>query len=148
MMQNRFAMHCAVCYLFFICSVVLEGRHLYFSFHIFMPHKSFRGLLNSYSTVKIKNVHRKKVTDEASGETNIVEEFHEIVNDDLEKFAKKPYAWRIMKKFVRDSGIELAYDGNAKAYSRQSVREKLEAGKDYTVTVKRDCEEDDPDADR
>ena len=98
--------------------------------------------------MKIKNVHRKKVTDEASGETNIVEEFHEIVNDDLEKFAKKPYAWRIMKKFVRDSGIELAYDGNAKAYSRRSVREKLEAGKDYTVTVKRDCKEDDPDADR
>ena len=99
--------------------------------------------------MKIKNVHRKKVTDEVSGETNIVEEFHEIVNDDLEKFAKKPYAWRIMKKFVRDSGIDaLAYDGNAKAYSRQSVREKLEAGKDYTVTVKRDCEEDDPDADR
>ena len=56
--------------------------------------------------MKIKNVHRKKVTDEASGETNIVEEFHEIVNDDLEKFAKKPYAWRIMKKFVRDSGID------------------------------------------
>ena len=97
--------------------------------------------------MKIKNVHRKRITDEVTGETNVIEELHEIVNDDLEKFAKKPYAWRIMKKFVRENGIDaLAYDGNAKAYCRESVKEKLEMGREYKVTVKRDCEEDDPDA--
>ena len=52
-----------------------------------------------------------------------------------------------MKKFVRENGLDaLAYDGNAKAYCRESVKEKLEMGREYKVTVKRDCEEDDPDA--
>ena len=97
--------------------------------------------------VKMKNVYYKKIKDEVTGNEIRSIETKEIIDDHREKFEKKPFPWRIMKKFMNDNNVDvLAYDGSHKAYSRGDSG--IDEGREYFVKVKRDCEQDDPDADR
>ena len=97
--------------------------------------------------VKMKNVYYKKIKDEVTGNDIRSIETKEIIDDHREKFEKKPFPWRIMKKFMYDNNVHvLAYDGSHKAYSRGDSG--FNEGREYFVKVKRDCEQDDPDADR
>ena len=97
--------------------------------------------------VKMKNVYYKKIKDEVTGNEIRSIETKEIIDDHREKFEKKPFPWRIMKKFMYDNNADvLAYDGSHKAYSRGDSG--IDEGREYFVKVKRDCEQDDPDADR
>lgn len=106
--------------------------------------------------VTIKNAFYKRIKDETTGEfvkdektgeEKRVFETREITDTDMEKFAKKPFPWRIVNKLAaQEPTIHIAYDGDSKAYS-PSAASGPEEGKEYHVKVKRDCEEDDANAD-
>ncbi len=97
--------------------------------------------------VTIKNGYYAKIKDETSGEESRVFQIREIKPADLEKVVKTCMPWRIMKKLVEEYKLEVAYDGNRKAYA-PSAALGPEAEKEYKVKVKKDCEEDDPDSSR
>ncbi len=97
--------------------------------------------------VTIKNGFYAKIKDETSGEESRVFKTRDIDSDDMEKVVKTCMPWRIMKKLVEEYKLEVAYDGNRKAYA-PSAALGPEAGKEYKVKVKKDCEEDDPEASR
>ena len=100
-----------------------------------------------YAYSENENVYYKKIKDEVTGNEIRSIETKEIIDDHREKFEKKPFPWRIMKKFMYDNNVDvLAYDGSHKAYSRGDSG--FNEGREYFVKVKRDCEQDDPDADR
>lgn len=97
--------------------------------------------------VTIKNGYFAKIKDETTGEESRVFQTREIDSFDMKKVANTCIPWRIMKKVVEEFHVEVAYDGHRKAYA-PSVALGPEAGREYKVQVKRDCEEDDPDAPR
>eukprot|EP00571_Detonula_confervacea_P016014 CAMPEP_0172307988 /NCGR_PEP_ID=MMETSP1058-20130122/8723_1 /TAXON_ID=83371 /ORGANISM="Detonula confervacea, Strain CCMP 353" /LENGTH=1152 /DNA_ID=CAMNT_0013020311 /DNA_START=101 /DNA_END=3559 /DNA_ORIENTATION=- len=98
--------------------------------------------------VTIKNAFWKRIKDETTGEETSREfEVREITDEDMEKFARKPMAWRIMKKLAEENKVDVAYNGNNMAYS-PSATSGPEVGEEYRVKVKRDCEENDPDSER
>ena len=98
--------------------------------------------------VIIKNGWWKRVKDEATGdEMPRIFESREIAKKDMEKIAKSAALWKIMKKLVHENNFELAYDGNQKAYSTCANNGPVD-GREYQVKVKRDCEDDDTDAER
>lgn len=74
----------------------------------------------------------------------------EISIKDMERMATTSVMpWRIMKKLVLvdEQNLEVAYDGNQKAYSPSAVGGPV-VGQEYRVKVKRDCDNGDPDSDR
>ena len=97
--------------------------------------------------VTIKNGYYAKIKDETTGEESRVFQTREIDSFDMKKVTNTCIPWRIMKKVVEEFNLEVAYDGHRKAYA-PSVELGPEAGREYKVQVKRDCEEDDPDAPR
>lgn len=106
--------------------------------------------------VTIKNGWYKRIvsnegtTTTAGGEeVQRVFESKEISIKDMDRMATAGVMpWRIMKKLVLDEPyIEVAYDGNQKAYSPSDAMGPVD-GQEYRVKVKRDCEIDDPDSDR
>jgi len=109
--------------------------------------------------VTIKNGWYKRIasnegtTTTAGGEeVQRVFESKEISIKDMDRMATASaipsMPWRIMKKLVLDEPyIEVAYDGNQKAYSPSDAVGPVD-GQEYRVKVKRDCENDDPDSDR
>jgi hypothetical protein len=97
--------------------------------------------------VVIKNGYYAKVKDETTGEESRVFRTRDIQSSDMEKVAKTGMPWRIMKKLVEEYKLEVAYDGNRKAYA-PSAALGPEVKREYKVKVKKDCEEDDPDAPR
>jgi hypothetical protein len=104
--------------------------------------------------VTIKNGWYKRIvsnegTTTAGGEeVQRVFESKEISIKDMDRMATaSAMPWRIMKKLDLDEpNIEVAYDGNQKAYSPSGWVPV--DGQEYRVKVKRDCENDDPDSDR
>lgn len=97
--------------------------------------------------VTIKNGYYAKIKDETTGEESRVFETRDISAPDMEKVAKTCMPWRIIKKLVEEYKVEVAYDGNRKAYAPSAALGPA-VGRVYQVKVKRDCEEDDPDAQR
>ena len=97
--------------------------------------------------VSIKNARWKKIKDETTGEERREFEARESTPEAMMKLLKTPLPWRVMKKWVEEHKIEVAYDGAEKAYFPSAASGPVD-GREYYVKVKRDCEEDDPDAER
>lgn len=98
--------------------------------------------------VSMKNAGWKRVTDEVTGEKLPSKwEVRESTAESMMKFLKTPYPWRVMKKWQGEHNFEVAYDGAEKAYF-PSAATAPDINTEFRVSVKKDCEEDDPDAER
>jgi hypothetical protein len=106
--------------------------------------------------VTIKNGWYKRIisnegtTTAGEEENQRVFESKEISIKDMDRMStNSAMPWRIMKKLVLvdQPNLEVAYDGNQKAYSPSAAMGPVD-GQEYRVKVKRDCDDDDPDSDR
>jgi hypothetical protein len=106
--------------------------------------------------VTIKNGWYKRIisnegtTTAGEEEKQRVFESKEISIKDMDRMStNSAMPWRIMKKLVLvdQPNLEVAYDGNQKAYSPSAAMGPVD-GQEYRVKVKRDCNDDDPDSDR
>ena len=98
--------------------------------------------------VDIQNAGYRRIEDEAAnGECTREWKVFESTLESKEKFLKTRLPWRIIKKWANENGKDIAYDGASTAYF-PSASSAPGDGEEYRVQVKKDCEQNDPDADR
>ena len=95
----------------------------------------------------------KEVMDPATGKPLRTHEALEgRTTEGREKFLRTPLPWRVMRRWAQGKGSTLAYDGAEICWfpsaAAAAVAIAPEEGSHHFVSVKRDCDEDDPDADR